>query len=83
MTHGVGVLLLTAIGGYWVLERASGHKGNLKRIGQLVGVAVIIISFIGVACRVWCAATCPSGMMGKGGWCPFSPKTSVAPSMMR
>ena len=74
MEHGVGVLLLAAIGGYWVLERAAQHKGNLKRIGQLVGVAIIIISFLGVACRVWYAATCTPGMMGKGGWCPFSSK---------
>lgn len=80
MTYGVGVLLLAAIGGYWVLERASSHKGNLKRIGQLVGVAVIVISFVGIACRVWYAATCMPGMTGKGGWCPFSPKATVPSS---
>ena len=80
MTYGVGILLLTAIGGYWVLERASAHKGNLKRIWQLVGVAIIIISFIGVACRIWYAATCPTGATGKGWFCPFASKGAVPSS---
>ena len=80
MVHGVGILLLSAIGGYWVLERASGHRGRLKQVGQLLGGLIIIVSLVGVACRVWCLAAgkggfCPLGK--KGGWqCPFSSKTS-------
>lgn len=77
MLSGTGVLLLSAVAGYWVLERASAHKGNLKRVGQLVGSAIIIISLLGVACRTWALATgkgmhCPHG---KAAWCPFSPSS--------
>ena len=84
MTHGVGFLLLAAVAGYWVLERASSHKGNLKRVGQLVGAAVILISLLGAICKIACAATCPPDMMGtwgKGGFCPFSsPPASTTPT---
>lgn len=84
MVHGVGVLLLAAIGGYWVLERASTHKGQLKRVGQLLGGLIIVISLIGVVCRVWCLSTgnttfCPIGMKGKGSFCPFSKPTNEKP----
>ena len=74
MTHSVGVLLLTAVAGYWVLERAASHKGNLKNVGQLLGAAIIIISLVGVACKIWCAAKCPTGM--KGGFCPYMSKSA-------
>ena len=69
---GAGLLLLTAIGGYWVLERAETHKGSLRRAGRFLGWLIIVSSLLGVACRVWYAATCAPGMMGKGGFCPFS-----------
>ncbi len=74
---GGGLLLLSAVAGYWVLERSSGHKGNLKSVGQVVGWVVVVVSLIGVACRVsyavtgkgWCADK------GKGGhFCPFTGK---------
>ena len=82
MVHSVGVLLLSSVGGYWVLERASGHRGRLKQVGQLLGGLIIIVSLIGVACRVWCLATGTAGFgpAGKaGGWrCPFAAKASPA-----
>lgn len=72
---GGGALLLAAVAGYWVLERADKHKGNLKSIGQIVGWVVIVASLVGVACRVWGTAAgtmgwCPKGSM----WCPFTGK---------
>ena len=73
---GTGTLLLAAVGGYWVLERASKQKGNLQRIGQVVGGLVILSSLIGVACRVWYVATCPPGDSGTKWFCPFTSKTS-------
>ena len=83
MGHGVAGLLLAAIGGYWVLERASAHKGRLRQVGQLLGGLIIIVSVIGVACHVWCLAAgmgyCPVGKAGKGRFCPFTMKS--APSM--
>jgi len=81
MGHGAGILLLSAIGGYWVLERASTHKGGLKQVGQLVGGVIIAVSLIGVACQVWCLATGatgfgPMGKAGKGVYCPYTPGMS-------
>ena len=81
MVYGTGVLLLAAVGGYWVLERAASHKGTLKRVGQLLGTVLIIVSLIGVICTVWYAATCQTGSMGKGGFCPYTPKASGSPMM--
>ena len=67
MGHGVATLLLTAVAGYWVLERSVTHaKGDLKRVGQAVGWFVIVASIVCVACKVYALATC------KGGVCPIS-----------
>jgi hypothetical protein len=78
---GSGLLLLAAVAGYWVLERAERHKGLLKRVGQWVGGAIIVVSLVGVGCRVFCAATCPPGAMGMGakGFCPFGFKAMPPP----
>ncbi|MBI3088591.1 MAG: hypothetical protein HYY91_06905 [Candidatus Omnitrophica bacterium] len=68
-----GLLLLSAAAGYWVLERADSHKGDLRRVGKVVGWVVIVSSLIGLACRVWAVSTgaagCPMAI------CPFK-KTS-------
>lgn len=77
--HGSAWLLLTAIGGYWLLERAETHnkKSDLRRAGKLLGWLIIVASLVGVACNVWYLATCkgvdgPMGMGKKGGmFCPF------------
>ena len=82
--HEVGVLLLSAVAGYWVLERSASHKGELQRVGKLLGSIVIAISLIGIGCAVGSAASgmvgyCPMGkqaMMGR--YCPF---TKMAPHM--
>jgi hypothetical protein len=74
MHYGVEGLLLTALGGYFVVERSAAQKGRVRKIGQLVGVAVIVLSFFGIACRVWYGATCPMHRSGKGWYCPFGMK---------
>lgn len=76
MEHGSGIYLLSAIGGYWVLERAQTHsKGALKRVGQFVGWMVIVFSFLGLLWSMQCLAEYRrSGGMGK--LCPFK----VAPT---
>ena len=79
MVHGMTGLLLTAVAGYWVLERSQEHKGNLKRVGQLLGVAIIVLSFLGLICAMWYPGK--PGVMGKGGLCPFGfGKSYPAPS---
>ena len=79
MLHETAGLLLSAVGGYWVLERSQAHKGNLKKIGQVLGTLVMIISFAGVVCKVWYAVACQSGLCplgkGKSYMCPFSGKS--------
>ena len=68
MGHGLVGLLLTAVAGYWVLERASTHKGQLQKIGFFVGSFVIVASLVGFICSIWCMNT------GKMGTCPFGGK---------
>jgi hypothetical protein len=78
MGTGMGVLLFTAVTGYWVLERAERQKKSLRKVGRIVGTLVIIVSFFGVACSVACKA----GVCGKAGWkkagCPLSGKVLPA-----
>ena len=84
--HGSGLLLLTAVAGYWVLERAETHKGDLRRAGKLLGWLIIAVSLIGVACNVWCLATCKTAygpMSKKGGYCPFTPQAPTAPPQLQ
>ena len=85
MTHGIGALLLSAVGGYWVLERAARQKGQLKRVGQWLGGLIIIVSLIGAFCQVLCLATgsmgmCPLEKSKKGFFCPFSGKPATSES---
>ena len=73
---GSGVLLLTSIGGYWVLERAETHKGSLRSVGRLLGAAVIVISLLGLLFR--CGAD-----GSRGGWkgiCPFAGRGAQSPA---
>jgi hypothetical protein len=67
MLYDSGMLLLTTVAGYWVLERAEAHKGELKRVGRIVGIAVMLLSLLGIVCQVYsnCGAMkgyCPVGM---------------------
>ena len=65
---GVGLLLVTAATGYWVLERADTHRGSLKKVGRFVGSVIIIVSLLGVACRVWAITTGQSTYHKKMGY---------------
>lgn len=77
MVHGVGLLLLSAAGGYWVLERSEQHKGGLRRAGRLVSAFIIAVSVVGTLCKLASAGYdapgwCPKHGFGKSGLCPFS-----------
>lgn len=74
MMYGTVGYLLAAIGGYWVLERSSERKGNLKKIGSLLGTFVMVAGILGFACALW--GSCPMGKKGLGGLCPFSGKAA-------
>ena len=81
MGHGVGILLLTAVAGYWVLERAETHKGDLRRVGKVLGALIIAVSLIGIICTVWCLTSsmgyCP--FPKKAGYCPMGSQAAPAP----
>ena len=78
MHHGAVELLLGAVAGYWVLERAETHKGDLKKFGRFLGVLVILASLAGLVCRLWSmSAACPLGSMRKGAACPFGFKSTM------
>jgi hypothetical protein len=49
MLHGMAMFFLTAVAGYWVLERAESHKeGMLRRLGRVLGIIIILLSFIAI-----------------------------------
>ena len=74
MMHGTVGYLLTAIGGYWVLERSSERKGNLKKVGGIVGTFIIVASILGFSYALWCGPDGKRGMIT----CPFSGKAAPA-----
>ena len=80
MLSGIGLMLLAIVGGYIILERAASHRGDLKRIGQVLGVIVIAVSIVGVGCFVWHVSSGKSGRYGYGkhgkSWqCSYHSKT--------
>ncbi len=71
MTQGIGTLLISAAVGYWVLTQASTQKAQVKKLGQILGLIIILVSVVGVACKIYylSGGQCPPG--GKGMICPF------------
>jgi hypothetical protein len=77
MLYGIVGPLLAAAAGYWVLERAAGHKGQLHRVGQVVGATIIVVSLLSVAAAIWSCSGGAGWAGGKGAWkdggmCPFT-----------
>ncbi len=75
--------LANAAVGYWVFERASNQKKNVKAVGQVVGVLIIVLSFAGYACKSYYTAKCMKGgasmMPGSASMnCPFMPQPPAA-----
>ena len=72
MGHGVAVLLVSAAAGYWVLAQSEHQKAGVRKLGQYLGLAIIVVSIVGAACKVYSLVTCYGGM-GKGMACPMMP----------
>lgn len=70
--HGVAVLLVSAAAGYWVLAQSGGQKGGVRKLGQYLGVAIILISVVGAACKIYSIVTCYGTGMGKSAMCPMT-----------
>ena len=68
MSHGVSLLLISAAAGYWVLAQSEKEKGRVKKMGQLLGLAIIAVRVAGTVCKIYYLST-----SGKGAFCPPSP----------
>ena len=80
MGHGMSMLLITSAVGYWVLTQSQKEKNNIKKVGQLLGIAVIALSVLGAACKVYCLAQlCKSDQCPMGVSCPFMGKAGPPP----
>jgi hypothetical protein len=81
---GTGLLLVAAVAGYWLLERAQTHQGGLRVLGRVLGALIIIVALMGTACKVFvCMGSAKSGMcpLKPGfGLCPIAPKGAVQPA---
>ena len=64
MHGGIGASLVGLVAGYWVLDRADAKsKGNLKRVGNIIGWLVITASVVSAVSGGLCDAL--------SGVCPF------------
>ena len=69
-------LLLIALGfGFKIFAEASANaKKSVKQLGRLVGIVIMLVSFVGTLCTVWCAISCGKmygpmgGKYGMGGF---------------
>ena len=78
MHHSAVELLVGTVAGYWMLERAETHKGDLKKLGRFLGWLIILASLAGMLCRVWAlSSACQLGMAGKSRACPFGFKSAM------
>lgn len=65
-------MLISAAAGYWVLAQSEKEKSKVKKLGQLLGVVIIVVSLFGAACKIYGqVSNCSSGKMG-GKFCPFT-----------
>ena len=81
MGHSVVGLLISAAAGYWVLTQSEKEKGRVKKMGQLLGLAIIAVSVAGTVCKIYYLTTSSKGAFcPPGPLCPFTGKSS-APSM--
>lgn len=78
----IGLLLIALGFGFKIFAEASTHaKKSVKQLGRVIGVGIMIVSFLGTVCAVTCAIQygkgfCPMGKnWGMGGkMCPITGK---------
>ncbi len=79
-------LLLIALGfGFKIFaEASSNNKKYVKRLGQFVGIVIMVTSFVVTLCAVSCAVQygkgypMGKGWMGSGKMCPITGATEQA-----
>ena len=73
----IAVCLVALALGYDAYLRALKEKEGLKLLGQIVGVSVMVLALIGVACGVAHKSSCYGSMWGsKQGFCPMMTKAN-------
>ncbi len=48
MGGAIGVFLISAAAGYWVLARSSSEQGWVKTLGRVMGIGIIFISLLSI-----------------------------------
>ncbi len=48
MGGAIGIFLISAAAGYWVLARSSSEQGWIKTLGRVMGMVIILISFLSI-----------------------------------
>lgn len=71
--HGINGLLLSAAAGYWVYTQAEKEKNRVRKLGQLLGLAIIAISVVGAGCKIYYRIT---GKAAGKFFCPFTGKSA-------
>lgn len=74
--HGMTALMISSAVGYWVLTQSEKEKNRVKKLGQLLGLGIILISVFGIACKVYYGAKACQAMGGGSMMCPFTGKSA-------
>ncbi len=72
--HGLAMSLLPAAVGYWVLIASGKEKDDVKKLGKWLGIAIIALSVLGTACKVYYCAMGKMGMCQSKMACPMAGK---------
>lgn len=73
LLQGVSGLLLSAAAGYWVYTQAEKEKPRVRKLGQLLGLAIIAVSVVGTGCKIYYLVT--GNAPGKF-FCPYTGKSA-------
>ena len=65
-------LLLIALGfGFKIFADATANnKKSVRQLGRVVGAVIMLVSFFGTICTIWCTIQCAK----MGGYCPMGGK---------
>ena len=73
--HGATGLMISAAVGYWVLTQSEKEKNRVKKLGQILGFGIILVSVLALACGFYQRVQ-SCRMMGGSMACPFTGKSA-------
>ena len=79
---GVPLYLVTLALGYWVLRTAESQGKELKKIGQVIGVVIVLVSGVGLLCKAYWAWRSCCARSSSLGFCPYSGATPESPKRL-